>query len=74
MDGALGEGTDTAAAPLAAAAQEGVEAEAEGDEPGKGKEQARGEGEWHRLFAGYRAPFPGFPEALMRARSVRNFG
>ncbi len=44
MNAALGEGTDAAPALLTSptAAQEGVEAEGEGDEPGEGEEQARG--------------------------------
>jgi len=68
VDAALGEWTD--AAPLTpTAAQEGVEAEGEGDEPGEGKEQSRGEGQG--LSKDYCVPFP---EAFIRARRMRNFG
>jgi hypothetical protein len=46
VDAAFGEGADTA--PLApAAAQEGVEAEGESDEAGKGEEETGGEGRAH---------------------------
>ena len=48
VNAALGKGADAAAlAPTAA--QEGIEAEGEGAEPGEGKEQACGEGKRHAV-------------------------